>query len=208
MSSFRNDSNPATTETDLSFTLADSSTLAVADSIGIQGGAGDDTILNDAGASIAAHALSDADSTAVSVSGAFEQQGLVAEAVAARAVTSSTATAVGIDGGDGEDDITNHGDVFAEADALSSGVGVSVGLQGVSKGVTLSTAMMDLDVTSTAHATGLQGGADADTLVHTGDVTADAEARANGESIQLGLSLNMGLRRGRRRRVGTNQCGH
>ena len=150
---------------------------------GIDGGEGDDTLENEAAGEIAVDATADAASWGVSVSG-------TGVALALDAVwdggTKATASARGIAGGDGSDELGNDGtvDIKSTADVDSNGIALTA--SGVAGAV----------VTSSASATsvGLEGGKGDDTLDNHGEIMADAQSDATSTSVALagsGVALAM-----------------
>jgi hypothetical protein len=148
----------------------DGGTHATATARGIDGGAGADTIRN--AAAIDARADASTASTGVAVT--------IAGVSAAVSTASSTADAAAITGGDGNDTIDNRGDLTATADARATGVAVSVGLGIAGAG----DAFWDGGTRATGIATGIDGGAGDDTIVHSeGAVVAGSEATTHSVAV-------------------------
>jgi hypothetical protein len=155
----------------------DGGTHADAVARGIDGGAGNDAILNAAAVDARADASAASTSVAVTVIGV---SGAISTA-------SSAADAAGIAGGDGADLIDNRGDVSATSSARATGVSVSVsaGVAGAGD------AVWDGGTRATGIATGLDGGAGDDRIIHsTGTVRADADATTHSVAVAAsGLSF-------------------
>jgi len=177
---------------DLSFTIADTETLAESFVTGMAGDGGSDTLINDTGGVIDVLGKSKATSTGVSVTMSFEGEGLnvIGELAMTRNATTSNATATGIDGGGGDDVIRNRGSVTANSDADAISTGVGVGLEGATEGVVVSGAIADTSATATATSTGIAGGDGADQLENTDTGSIDAVSNANAVSTSAALDLS------------------
>ncbi|MGH0028801.1 MAG: autotransporter domain-containing protein [Myxococcota bacterium] len=142
---------------------------AEADAAGIDGGAGDDLILNQG----SVHARADATAETESVS--VQLGGLSLEDQAARAV----ARAAGLRGGGGADRIESDAAITVVADAEATSDTVDVSLVGFSG--------TGASVEAEAHASGIEGGSADEEIVNRAllDVLADAEMEADGLSVDI-----------------------
>jgi hypothetical protein len=159
--------NAVGTSTGTSVTLtvasfADANATSAATARGIDGGDDKDVLTNALGATV------DATASASTVTGDTTVNLIGASSGGARA--NPTGTAIGLDGGAGNDTVVNEGTVTADATATSSSTSSSFNLAG-STGTTAG-------VTTQAFATGIAGGADDDMLVNDGDVTATGFSNA------------------------------
>ena len=148
---------------------ASASSTATAHATGIDGGGGDDSILNLG--EIGATATS-----AVSVAGVSVQSAGIGDS---EADVTSTAIAVGIDGGEGADTIDNAGLMGVGASSSVAAAGVAVEI------VVAATA--DASITSTAEATGIAGGGDTDTIDNTGMMEVSSEASGTSAGVAVNL---------------------
>ena len=157
--------------------VALSTTTAEATAAAIDAGGGTDIITN------SGELKSTANATAATANVAVTNTGL---AVAADAVwkggTTATATAKGIDGGDGQSTVTNQGAIEANANSTALSGSVAVAITGVAGATATST--------STANATGIAlGHSDTsealDTLTNTGAINANALALAAAASVSV-----------------------
>ena len=188
---------------------ADTSSTATADATGIKGGDGNDTIVNTG--TIGVTATTNVDSVSSSNSFSVVSKGLVAGAALARAVTEGTSTAIGIDGGDGSNDIANHGTVNATANAHADSVAVAAQLDGTrEKGLAAGVALVDGSASATATATGIRTGSeqapqarhedgnngchdcqkDDNQVLNTGAINVDAEA--NTATVSVAAKIGIG----------------
>lgn len=173
--------------------LARSDATSTASVIGIAGGAGDDTLVNEKLVSLK-EVKSDSNAVSVSLDLSGAQDGLVIGAALADAGASATTTAAGLAGGAGRDTLVNRGTVRLENIAAESdSVGVGVDIKIVENGLGVGAALVKSGVTATTQATGLAGGADKDVLINERDigiVNASAKADAVGVSVALVGSSN------------------
>lgn len=137
---------------------ADFSTDADADARGIDGGTDDDAIVNSGLVYISAKARAPAVGTSVNLAGVTEQD----------ASAAATATGAGLDGGGGDDHITNSGTVIAAVRSEATVSGSSWTLAGSSTQAGISNAVADI--------TGIRGGAGRDAIANHGLVEAEATA--------------------------------
>ena len=155
---------------------ADSQALAVVQASGMDGGDGNDTLVNSGSI------------TGTDVTAASTARG-ISFAIAGAALSSANATAeasaVGIAGGQGNDRITNNGLITLGPQATTSGQTVGVSAIGA--------AINDANATSYATVTGLDGGRDRDTIVNNSAIAATATSIATAKSTGVvigGYSLN------------------
>lgn len=149
--------------------VADASTIAEANAVGMDGGAGDDEVINNWIVDLDSDAKSPTTSVVVELVGAAD----------AIADTTSDANAVGLAGGAGEDDVSNSGLVDIEVTSEVTATSVNVTLVGAGKGSATSTAR--------AGATGMAGDAGNDSLSNQGLIDATTEANAPANSITVNL---------------------
>jgi uncharacterized protein YhjY with autotransporter beta-barrel domain len=171
--------------------LTDGTTNATGTATGMAGGDGDDT-MNNAG-TITVKALPDSDSASVSVGIAATtgDKGLVAGATYANAATTATATAVGMDGGAGNDVLTNTGslDVTATPTSSSASVGVTISAAVTQEwNAALAGAVTNGTTTATGTAIGIAGGAGDDTITAAGTITVKADPDADSASVSATLA--------------------
>ena len=139
-------------------TLTDTSSTSTAYTIGIDGGNSHDTIVNSGRIDVDAKA--DTSNINVSVTVGFVKNGLVAGAALAKAETTGIATAVGINGGEGKDNIINDGELDVKAISDVDSVAVSVTVGGTAKGLAAGAALADGGATAIANATGIRSSED------------------------------------------------
>ncbi len=174
----------------VSAAITDTSTQAWATAMGISGSEGNDSITNSG--SIITSATPEASSTSVSVDFQNVEQGLAVGISYADAATTAIATAAGIDGGSGNDSITNTGVIEVTADPTSSSASVSVTISAsfsqewtaaiggaVTKGTTK----------AISNATGISGGGDGDdTVTNSGTITVISNPDTNSASVSATLT--------------------
>jgi uncharacterized protein YhjY with autotransporter beta-barrel domain len=186
--------------------MADSSSLAIAESAGIRGEDGADDIDNGANLTdgmvdpslqkIAADSQSTATANSVTVSGTASI-GLSDGASVADSSATSEAISTGIDGGLGNDTIDNIMEIEAtsQADATAKSTSVTVG---ISVGASGSASLGDASATARANATGIKGGADDDEIINIASITAGvandnldpmATAQASSTSVDVGIAV-------------------
>jgi uncharacterized protein YhjY with autotransporter beta-barrel domain len=173
----------------LNLSATDTRGLATGLATGIQGGAGNDTMLNASTGTIQAASHADAGSVGVGVSIGFAKQGLVVDAALSRSESIATATSVGIDGGAGNDSIRNEGAIATTADATAKAIAVSVGISGTADGLSIAAALAKADAQANATATGIDGGADDDTVTNAHSITSqNVQATASAASVSVSLA--------------------
>ena len=152
----------------------DGGTTSEAFADGINAGDGDDTITN--------HGR--IDTRGVTVSAAASLPFTVGGVAAALSTSTTKSDVNGIDGGAGNDTITNHGELETNARATSVTVTGSIGVLGVALAAD---ALWDGGTSSEAFSDSIAGGGGNDTITNTAGVTTYATSRAN--SIQVPVSL-------------------
>ena len=149
-----------------------STSTATSNATAIDAGAGDDQVTNTGKLTATASSL------AVAVNGSAASKGVT---ISADGVwdggTKANATAKGIDGGDGNDNIDNGAYVESHATATAPSISGSVALTGVAGAISASTA--------TSSATAIDGGDGNDTIHNTGTLTSISEANAVGVSVAV-----------------------
>ena len=167
--------------------LSDTSTSARASAVGIDGGRGEDRIVNEGeiklGLDSGFGSVADADAVSVTVTVAGASQGLAGAAALSKSSATGVAQTTGIYGGEGSDEIRNAGkiDVGAKADVDSTNVavGVTIAKEGLAGGAALS----DASALATATAKGIDGAEGDDLIVNTGEIKARSESRADTVSV-------------------------
>ena len=161
--------------------LASASTNATGTAIGINGGEGDDNITNAAGS------LIDVDSTAKTTSTAVSISANVIGAAWTNTSATTLTQATGITGGGGKDGIANMGTIDVDSNSTANVANVSVNLIGATP--------VSGWTSSTANATGIDGGLGEDWIQNQGTVTADAISKtdATGVAIQIAGYSNMDI---------------
>ncbi|MGD8568263.1 MAG: autotransporter outer membrane beta-barrel domain-containing protein [Gammaproteobacteria bacterium] len=137
-------------------TLTDTSSTSTARTVGINGGNDNDTIMNSGTMDV--DATADTNNINATVTTGYVQKGLVAGAALGRSETDGIASAIGIDGGAGKDQITNNGTVDVKATSDVDSVAVSVTIGGTSEGLAAGAALADGGATAVANATGIRSG--------------------------------------------------
>ncbi|GIL04857.1 MAG: hypothetical protein BroJett031_13770 [Betaproteobacteria bacterium] len=181
--------------------LGRSRAAAEAEAIGIDGGSGNDWILNKGRIGIDG-VTANTDSTDVSVQLSVVNNGLAVGAALLDTSASAKSAASGLHGGSGNDVLANTGsisvqNVTADADAISVGVSLNAA---ITAGVAAGVSMVDGKGTAEVRATGMAGGEGNDVLVNTGTIavgslpdyapaTVQATAHATGVSVSGNLSL-------------------
>jgi uncharacterized protein with beta-barrel porin domain len=169
--------------------LTDGTTKAISDATGIKGGDGDDTITN--AGKIIVKATPDADSVGVSVDigGALGELGLVGGFTYADAETTGQATATGIDGGAGNDTITNSGEMEITAGSTSTSVNVGVTAQVVTgMGAVMGGAITDGTTKAISSATGIKRGGGDDTITNSRYITVTSTSHSSSTNVSVNLA--------------------
>ncbi len=181
--------------------VTDGTTTAVSTAIGVDAGDEDDTVNNYGLIKVQANKPveeenPDANSTNVSVTVTGTREGLTAGFSYADAETTAEATAIGIDGGSGDDTITNANISLEEgyslessAYAVSSSDVVAVTVSGAWKGVALGASLVDASTVATARAVGIDAGNGVDMVTSESGIRADAEANAFADSMAVNVAV-------------------
>lgn len=173
---------------DLSLTLADVVTEADGFVTGMAGGAGDDVLTNSENGEITVDTTASAASTGIGVTAAIENMGVISEGVVVRASTDANANAKAIDGGAGDDIITNDGIADAKATANATTVGVAFALEGIAGGGAAGIAAVDGAANATATSQSISGGDGADLLINNGALDSQATANASATGVSVALT--------------------
>lgn len=175
-------------------TKTDASTTATAAATGISGGDGDDVIVNAGTHNMTVNSYADATAAGVSLTVLGSGEGLAGGVSYADGTTKAEATSVGIDGGAGNDGITNGADLEVNAVAEGTSGNVSVSAAATKTGVSLDVALADAKTTATAAATGIKAGEGNDQVTSTDSITANSSADIDSASVSVGLGFsNNGL---------------
>lgn len=155
---------------------------------GIDGGTGADMLLNAGNVTANAEAEGIAVGVSMTVAGTVRGKGGALNLAATDTSAISSATATGMQGGEGDDTVLNAGSILAtsDADVTSIGVGVSVGF--AKQGLVANVALSRAESIATATSIGIDGGAGADGLRNDDSIDARAHAHALAVSVALGLS--------------------
>ncbi|MDI6451289.1 autotransporter outer membrane beta-barrel domain-containing protein [Anaerobaca lacustris] len=178
----------AATGDDSAPAYGDASTVATSYTAGILAGAGDDTVTNDT--FLTSRAESEASNLTLSVDVALSKTSLLPlpGAAVADASTRAVAASRGIDGGDGDDVITNSAAVTASATADADSLGIAATIKGSMEGLSAGVSVTDASSTAAATSKGIVGGAGGDTITNTGVVTSTASASDNSTSVSATLA--------------------
>ncbi len=151
--------------------VTDATTSSIAQTTGIAGGAGLDTIANSGIITAGAQATTE-------VSNLLTSYGIEkAVSTEAKGGASSFATALGINGGDDTDAITNNGIVNTTATATVTSDGVLLTYFGLG--------MFSIPTTASAQSTGIDGGNGNDTIVNMGLLTSTSTATASTTGVSV-----------------------
>ncbi len=162
-------------------------TDAEATAIALDGGAGDDTIINDG----LADATATASASTVGVTFALEgvAGGGAAGIAAVDGSANATANAQSITGGDGTDLLINNGALNADATATANATGVSVALTGAQMGGFAGAGTLSITgATATADASGVDWSSNDQGAENRGSIETTATANATGDSVSVGVS--------------------
>jgi uncharacterized protein with beta-barrel porin domain len=169
--------------------VADASTRATATATGISGGAGNDTLINEATGRSTVNATSDANSWLVSADIAGTTEGLHVGVPLASASVLSEATATGINSGNGNNTVRNEGYLSTKADAEADNVVASLGVTGTAEGVAIGVSVADATTTARANATGILGGTGSDAILNTAGATNAAAALSDVQSVGVAVNI-------------------
>ena len=151
--------------------VTDASTSSVAQTTGIAGGAGLDSITNNGIITAGAQATTEVSSLLASYG--IEK----AVSTEAKGGASSSATAFGIDGGADADTITNNGTMNTTATATTTSAGVLLTYFGLG--------MFSVPTTASTQSTGIEGGTGNDTIVNVGLLTSTSTATASTTGVSV-----------------------
>ncbi len=176
--------------------VADTSTASIAAAIGIDGGSGNDTIVNAAQLDAISYAEADSVSVAATIKGSLE--GFALGATMADSSSSASAATKGVSGGLGDDSITNTGAITALATSQTDSDAVSVTAGGDKIGMAFGVALADATTASSACSYGIDAGdetggddASGDTVSNSGTVQAGASSTAS--SLSVGVAFSAAL---------------
>ncbi len=159
----------------LGLALSRATSRAEANSLGMSGGSQDDVLHNSG--MVKSHATSDVIAGSGVLTGGGTSKGLTVEGAAADGSTTGKAGAIGISGDEGEDLITNTGDVDVLADVHATSVSVGATANGTGQGVTIGIALGRATSTAEADSTGISGGAGLDLISSSGNVKSHAKSK-------------------------------
>jgi uncharacterized protein YhjY with autotransporter beta-barrel domain len=169
--------------------LTDGTTKAISNVAGIKGGDGDDTIANFGKIIVKSNPDADSASVAVNLGAAAGELGLVGGFSYADATTTAQATAIGIDGGIGNDIIINTGGIEVTTKPTSSSASIAMTAQGVKgMGAAVGVSLTDGTTKAISTATGIAGGEGDDTITNSGSITVNALPDADSASVSVSLS--------------------
>ncbi|HOX59304.1 MAG TPA: autotransporter outer membrane beta-barrel domain-containing protein [Candidatus Paceibacterota bacterium] len=168
-------------------TITDTSSDALAKATGISAGAGHDRITNTA--PILASSTAESSSVGISVEVAVDKEGVAAGVAYADAGSVASGTAIGIDGGTGDDLIHNTASVSAIGGSTNQAVSVGVALNGTLDGVSGSVTLADSSAQSTNLAVGILDSG-SDTVINSGTVTGAANADTFSGSFDLSIAFS------------------
>ena len=192
-----------------SVAIVDAQSAADATARGIEAGEGDDRITNSG--TIQGIAKADTTSVGVSVGVGIAKQGVAAGVGLSDTSTSARASAVGIDGGRGEDRIVNEGEIKLGLDsgfgsvAGADAVSVTVTVAGASQGLAGAAALSKSSATGVAQTTGIYGGEGNDEIRNAGKIDVGAKADVDSTNVAVGGNGREGRpcrRRGALRHLG------
>ena len=155
--------NAAGTGVALGLALARATSESEAMSSGINGGRDSDVIFNKG--KVKSHARSKVVSGSVAVGIGGTSKGLTIEGAAADGSTKGSATAYGIEGGDGYDFIHSNNEIDVNANANSKTVSVAVTANGSGTGVALGIGLARATSAAEANSIGIDGGKDSDKII-------------------------------------------
>ena len=168
--------------------LSDGTTRAVSNVAGITGNADDDTITNAGKITVTSNPDADSASVSVDVGVALGELGLVGGLSYADTETTAEVTAVGIDGGTGDDTITNSGTIEVTTWPTSTGASIGVTVEAVKGlGGAIGAALTDGTTKAVSKAFGINGGADEDSINNSGTITVDSKSNAGSTSVSVDI---------------------
>ncbi len=168
--------------------LTNAKTGAGSTATGIDGGAGSDTIENTG--TVNANAQANATSAVVGVTfTGTKGSGAALGGTIANATTEAISTAAGIQGGSGDDTITNTGRVTATATSDADSGTVTASVEGAKEGLIVGFTHADARTTATATATGIDGGAGNDVITHAATGVLEATSNAMATNVVVGATV-------------------
>ncbi len=163
--------------------LSDTSAAATGTATGIDGSAGADVITNEGDVGLLA--VSEATAVGVELTIAGSVEGAADGTALSDASGTANAGVIGIDGGDGDDTITNTANILGGANATATAVDVGAEITVAEGGATSGSSLNDTSVTANAAATGISGGVGRDDIENTGNINLLANSEATGVSVSL-----------------------
>ncbi|MBC2704105.1 autotransporter outer membrane beta-barrel domain-containing protein [Desulfobacula sp.] len=186
--------------------LASASPTAETSAIGIRGGIGIDTIINEGPITVQANSTAEDISVNLSLPILEPVMDMPSPAFAlGGAGVTALAESAGIEGGEGDDNITHNGNLIdVDATSTTTGVTVSAALQGVFDDIDkfdLQASVADTSIKSESVAAGIDGGEGNDTILITDlrTLNSDATATAASTAVSAGVqgkidgALNVGV---------------
>lgn len=155
---------------------------------GIDGGTGADLLLNAGNVTANAEADGIAVGVSMTVAGTVRGKGGALNLAATDTSAISSATATGMQGGEGDDTVLNAGSILATSDASVTSVGVGVSVGFAKQGLVANVALSRARAIATATSIGIDGGAGMDSLGNDDSINARAHANAMAVGVTLGLS--------------------
>ena len=171
--------------------LSNDKTSAQSTAVGIDGGSGDDRITHASGGTLDVTAGATASSTSVDVAvkGVFSQEWSVAFSLGiARGETEAAAKAVGIEGGEGSDNVANAGTTTVAAIGSAASTVVVATVSGLEDGIAAGGTYAGTSTTAGATAVGISGGSGNDMLMHTGMLSVAAGSTAGSTAVTATVS--------------------
>jgi hypothetical protein len=163
-------------------------TTSEATAEGLSGGTENDLIVNEGALTVQADSLAIAASVAVDIMpGKSPGLGIAL----ANAQNQATAAATGLDGGQGNDLITNSGALTVDADATAVAASISVTRQGAAGSGTLDPATFDSGNSAAATAKGIDGGEGDETITNSGALNVSSTAIA--PSLGVAVTTSKGI---------------
>ncbi|MEM9619229.1 MAG: autotransporter outer membrane beta-barrel domain-containing protein [Pseudomonadota bacterium] len=163
------------------------STDADADATAMDGGAGDDVIINEGVANAMSTATADTFGLTISLEGV--SSGGAAGIAAVDGAANANATSQVITGGDGADLLVNTGSLDADATANAFADSVSVALTGAATSGFAGAGTLSISgATATADASGVDWSSNDQGAENRGSITTNANATARGDAISIGVS--------------------
>ena len=169
--------------------VTDTNATSTATAVGLSGGSDEDTVTNDTRAILKSYATANTTAGSISVDVQGSQTGGTLAGSLARGETTPTATATGLSGEAGDDTLANDGFLDVQAATDSTSVAVSVGIAGLVEGLSVGASFTDTSTMATATATGIDGGADNDTLFNYRSITTKTDSQLRAASVSVNSTL-------------------